>query len=70
MNKIESYRNIVDEILKNDGIESYTRYVNNFCNDRVLNKKQITICFHPPCYNKVINDNYCDIHQDKKFTKI
>ena len=38
-----------------------------YCHDRLLNKKpQSKICFHPPCYNKVKNDNYCDIHQDKK----
>ena len=24
------------------------------------------ICFHPPCFKKIDNDNYCDIHQDKK----
>ena len=66
LNEDESYKSIVDEMLKND-IKCYTKYINNYCCDRILNKKpQSKICFHPPCYNKVINDNYCDIHQDKK----
>ena len=66
LNDDECYKTIVDEILKND-INCYTKYINNYCRDRVLNKNpQSKICFHPPCYNKVINDNYCDIHQDKK----
>ena len=41
-------------------------YINNYCHDRILNKKDIKICFHPLCFKKVENDNYCDIHQDKK----
>ena len=66
LNEDESYKSIVDEILKND-INCYTKYINNYYRDRVSNKKpQSKICFHPPYYNKVINDNYCDIHQDKK----
>ena len=65
LNEDESYKSIVDEILKND--IKYTKYINNYCCDRLLNKKpQCKICFHPPCYNKVINDNYCNIHQNKK----
>ena len=33
----------------------------------LLNKKpQSKICFYPPCFKKIENDNYCDIHQDKK----
>ena len=53
--------------LKND-INCYTKYINNYCRDRFLNKKPETkkICFHPPCYNKVIVDDYCSNHQDKK----
>ena len=63
----ETYADIVNEILKND-TESYTRYINKFCRDRALNEKtQSKICFHPPCYNKVINDNYCFNHRDKKY---
>ena len=66
LNEGESYKSIVDEILKND-INCYTKYINNYCCDRLLNKKpQSKICFHPPCLKKVENDNYCDIHQDKK----
>ena len=63
----ETYGDIVNEILKND-TGSYTRYVNKFCHDRALNEKsQFKICFHPPCYEKVINNNYCSNHQDKKY---
>ena len=66
LNEDDNYKSIVDEILKYD-IKCYTKYINNYCRDRVLNiKPQSKIFFHPPCYNKVINDNYCDIHQDKK----
>ena len=35
----ETYINIVDEILKSD-IDCYTKYVNDFCHNRVLNKKR------------------------------
>ena len=66
LNKNETYKSIVDDILKND-IKCYTKYVNKFCHDRLLNKKpQSKICFHPPCFKKVENDNYCDIHQNEK----
>ena len=47
LNEDENYKLIVDEILKND-IKCYTKYVNRFCHDRLLNKKpQSKICFHP-----------------------
>ena len=63
----ETYGDIVNEILKND-TGCYTKYINNYCRDRLLNKKpQSKICFHPPCYEKVINNNYCSNHQDKKY---
>ena len=66
LNEDESYKSIADEMLKND-INCYTKYINNYSRDRVLNKKpQSKICFHPPCYNKVIDDDYCSNHQDKK----
>ena len=65
LNEDESYKSIVDEILKND-INCYTKFVKNYCRDGVFNKKDIKICFHPPCLKKVENDNYCNIHQDKK----
>ena len=38
LNKDETYKLIVDEILKND-IDCYTKYINKFCHDRLLNKK-------------------------------
>ena len=66
LNEDESYKSIVDEILKND-INCYTKYINDYCCDRLLNEKpQSKICFHPPCYNKAINDNYCYNHQNEK----
>ena len=48
LNEDESYKSIVDEILKND-INCYTKYINSYCRDRVL------------------NDNYCSAHQNKKY---
>ena len=51
INEVESYKSIADEILKND-INCYTKYINNYCRDRVLNKKpQSKICFHSQCYS-------------------
>ena len=35
----ETHKNIADEILKSD-TDCYTKYVNNFCHNRVLNKKR------------------------------
>ena len=61
----ESYKTIADEILKYD-IECYTKYINDFCSNRLLNKKKKpVICFHPPYLNWVIDNNYCSNHQDK-----
>ena len=37
LNQGESYKSIVDEILKND-IKCYTKHINKYCNDRLLNK--------------------------------
>ena len=34
-----SYKSVYDEILKSD-IDCYTKYVNDFCHDRLLNKKR------------------------------
>ena len=63
----ETYKNIADEILKSD-TDFYTKYINEFCYNRVLNKKRTPIiCFHPPCLNWVTDDNYCSNHQDKKY---
>ena len=75
LNKDETYKNIADEILKSD-IDCYTKYVltfviidyYDFCHNRVLNKRKTPIiCFHPPCLNWVIDDDYCSNHQDKKY---
>ena len=66
LNKDETYKSITDDILKND-INCYTKFIKDYCCNRILNERfQSRICFHPPCYNKVIHDNYCNIHQDKK----
>ena len=63
----KTYKNIADEILKSD-IDCYTKYVNDFCHKIVLNKKKTPIiCFHPPCLNWVIDNNYCSNYQDKKY---
>ena len=63
----KSYKSIADEILKSD-IDCYTKHINEFCSNRLLTKKKKTIiCHHPPCFNKVIKDNYCSNHQDKKY---
>ena len=35
----ETYESIADKILKCD-IDCYTKYVNDFCRDRLLNKKE------------------------------
>ena len=35
----ESYKSIADEILKYD-IECYTKYISDFCSNRILNKKE------------------------------
>ena len=77
LEKHETYNKIANEILKKENIICYVSYINNYCHDRIyninnychdriLNKKDIKICFHPPCLKKVENDNYCDIHQDEK----
>ena len=62
----ESYKNIVNEILKSD-IDCYTKYINDFCSNRLLTKKEPRCCHFPPCLSWVINDNYCLNHQDKKY---
>ena len=66
LNEDESYKSIVDEILIND-IDCYTKFIKDYCYNRILKKKpEIKICYHPPCLKRVENDNYCNIHQDKK----
>ena len=66
LNNSETCTSITNEILKND-IACYTKYVNDFCKNRIINKKESKLCYHPPCFNKVIDDNYCDIDKDKKY---
>ena len=62
LNKDETYKSIVDEILKND-IDCYTKFIKDYCCNRILNEKpEIKIRYHPPCLKRVENDNYCDIH--------
>ena len=39
LNKDETYKLIVDEILKND-INCYTKFIKDYCNDRILNNNQ------------------------------
>ena len=43
LNEDESYKTKADEILKND-INCYTKYINNYCRDRVLNKNLNLSC--------------------------
>ena len=62
----ETYKSIADEILKSD-INCYTKYINDFCSNRLLTKKEPRCCYFPPCLNWVIDDNYCSNHQDKKY---
>ena len=62
----ETYKSIADEILKLD-IDCYRKYINDFCSNRLLNKKEPRCCYFPPCLNWVIDDNYCSNHQDKKY---
>ena len=55
LNENESYKSIADKILKCD-IDCYTKYVNDFCRDRLLNKKKMSIIHsHPPCSNSVLS---------------
>ena len=62
LNEDESYKTIVDEIFKNN-INCYTKYINDYCRDRVLNKiLNLKYAF----IHHVINNNYCSNHQDKK----
>ena len=66
LNENERYKSIVDEILKKR-VDCYTKFIKDYFRDRVFNEKsEIKICFYPPCLKKVENNNYCDIHHDKK----
>ena len=72
----ETYESICDIILKVDNIKNYKRYIhylyldkfpsffnNNDCKEDFEIKILKKICFHPPCLNQVIGDNYCSIHK-------
>ena len=39
LNENETYKSIVDEILKND-IKCYTKFIKNYCSNRILNEKK------------------------------
>ena len=62
----ETYKDIVEYILKQD-VNCYTKYINQFCIDRALEKQPISkICYYPPCLKRTSNkNNHCYIHQDK-----
>ena len=63
----ETYKSVSDKILESDAnIDCYTKFVNNFCYDR---SSKFKFCYHPPCYHKILNSNYCNIHQDKNLRK-
>ena len=59
----ESYKTVADEILKHD-IDYYTKYIDDFSSKRELSWKY---CYHTPCFNKVLHENYCSNHQHKKY---
>ena len=69
----ETYKSILDNILKLNNIKKYKKYVRDIYLDRfllnldckeddfeiIISKK---ICFYVRCMNEVIVDNYCSIH--------
>ena len=74
----ETYESIAKNILKVGNIKNYIKYIRDIylekfisnldckeddCKIKILKK----ICFHPPCFNTVINDNYCSNHLNYKF---
>ena len=75
----ETYKSVADDILKNGTINNYKEYIRNMYLEKfLLNLDNIEeeeeednfeikiekkICFHPPCLNIVIGDNYCSIHK-------
>ena len=59
LNEDDNYKSIVDEILKKD-IKCYTKYIDNYCCDRLLNKKK------PQSKISFKKINYCSNHQDRK----
>ena len=75
----ETYESICDNILKDDNIKNYKKYIHymyldkfpsfldeNICTEDINFKIKILkkTCFHPPCLNYISNDvNYCSIHK-------
>ena len=53
----ETYKSMANKILKSD-IDCYTKYINSFCSNKALTWKEPIYCYHPPCFNKVIHDNF------------
>ena len=45
----ESYKDIADDILKSD-VNCYTKYINDFYHDRVLNKKETYYLLSSPMF--------------------
>ena len=74
----ETYKLVADDILKIDNIKNYKKYIYNKYIEKFLSRLDCKeedvkdddfeikilkkICFHPPCLNTVIGDNYCSIH--------
>ena len=73
----EIYESIAKNILKNGNIKNYRKYICDIYFDKfLLNLEKEDdfkegdfeikifkkICFHPPCMNEVIDNNYCSIH--------
>ena len=56
LNENETYRLIVDEILKND-IKCYTKFIKNYCHDRIL-KSIIFIKMKNMIFEKIHINNY------------
>ena len=77
MEENETYESIAKNLLKVSNIKNYKKYVRDIYLDKFLSKDckedycKITIlkkvCFHPPCFNTVINDNYCSNNLNYKF---
>ena len=78
----ETCESIAKNILKVSNIKNYKEYIRDIYLEKFLSKDckedeckeddfKLTIlkkiCFHPPCFNTVINDNYCSNHLNYKF---
>ena len=73
----ETYKSIADNILEKGNIKNYKRYIDDIYIEKYFEKLVCKeeeeeddfeikifkkICFHPPCMNEIICDNYCNIH--------